>query len=683
MEIIKKVDKKELQDFLYNLNLEDVNIYNEINNSSTIGIFQFNGALASGITKQVKPTNFNELIAINSLARPGTSSFVPDYIAGRDEGVAKYPEKVSALLKETYNLCIFQEQVMNIFNVIGGFSLEETNDIRSLMKKLGKADKSEDDIKKWDKAISKFTKGAIKNNLTKEDASLVAEDLLMMSSYNFNKCFSGDCEIDTDNMNSWSPTIEEMYLAKNDIEWARDNKQLYLRKKYEEGYGFAFSLNDDKKLFPNKIIDIYFQGEKEVFEISLDDGKKIEVTRNHSFPVLRNEEIIYQSIETGLDIGSTLFSNEEYRKSYSLLNNEVKKKGEYKETNCVKIVSIKSKGMKNTYDVEMANPYHTLSVNGIVAKNSHATSYSYIAVMTLYLSYYFKKYFLSSVLQNHIEDSKGVFETIQSIKSQGAEILPPDINNSQIEVSVLQNDVLLFGLKNIKKVSETSAENIIAHRPYKNLFDFILKTDGKKVRVDVIKALISVGAFDFETPERKRLLLALEIFWNNKKSTKVREKLQIIWDKSYKEAMNMKGLNISNSDLKEFENEYFGGNFFTSSFPNNLLSAFKKLRDKNLIYYSFNEVTAIPKKVPFFIQSIKLHTDKNANEMAFITVEDVTGRTERLPIFASFWKHIKDMISDSNYCFIQVYLTEDSFMFGSPRWVSNKKEIERMVKIIE
>jgi len=389
---------------------------------------------------------------------------------------------------------------MSIFNVIGGFSLEETNAIRGLMKKLGKADKSEEDIKKWDKAVSKFTKGALENGLTKNEADNIANDLLGMSSYSFNK--------------------------------------------------------------------------------------------------------------------------------------------------------------------------------------SHATAYSYIAVMTLYLSHYFKKYFLASVLQNQIDDSKDVFSSIQSIRNQNIEVFPPDINKSGVEVSALSDSKLLLGLKNIKKVSVTSAEHIVERRPYENLFDFITKTEGKKIRVDVIKALISVGAFDFETPERKRLLLALEIFWSNKKSIKVKEKLQIIWDKAYKEAMSIKGLNVDNSDLKEFENEYLGGNFFTSSFPNNLLIAFKKLKERNLIYYNFNEATAIPKKIPVYIQNIRLHTDKNGNEMAFLIIEDVLGQTQKVPIFASFWTHIKDVISNNSFCFLQIYKNEDSYMFGAPRWISNKKEIERMAKAI-
>lgn len=501
MKIIKKVSKEELQNYLYNINLEDPGIYEEINTNNTIGIFQFNGVLASGITKQVKPRNFDEMVAINSLARPGTSSFVEDYIKGKEEDFSRYPKQVSELLKETGNICLFQEQLMSIFNVIGGFSLEETNNIRSLAKRLGKAEKSEDDLKSWEKAVKKLTKGAIEKGLSKEEAEFLAEDLLGMSSYQFNK--------------------------------------------------------------------------------------------------------------------------------------------------------------------------------------SHAVSYSYVAIMTLYLSKYFKSNFLASVLQNQIEDSKDVLDAIQSIRGQGKEVLPPDINKSHPMASPVGEKNILLGISNIKKVSLVSANHILENRPYENLFDFILKTERKIIRVDVIKALVSVGAFDFETPERKRLLLAVDIFWKNKKSIKVEEKLKLIWDKAYSEAMSIKGLNITNSDLKEFENEYLGGNFFTSSFSNDLLSAFSRMRERNLIYYTFDEVTTLPKKVPSYIQNFRFHTDKNGNEMAFYLIEDVVGKTTRIPIFASFWKYIKEEIVGKEFCFFQLYRNaEGEIMFGSPRWVEDKREILRMVKTI-
>lgn len=779
MKIIRKVDKKELQEFIYNIDLDDSHIYDEIRKDDTIGIFQFNGALASGITRQVKPANFNEMVAINSLARPGTSSFTEDYISGKDKGQVKYPPVVNELLKETYGLCIFQESMMSIFNVVGGFSLEETNDIRGLMKKLGKAEKSDSDLKKWDKAVKKFTKGAIKNGLSEDEANRIAEDLLGMSEYSFNKCFSGDSVIDRDNKARWSPTIEEMYKTKNDKKWAKENGHISLYRKYNrQGYGYAKSLNEDNKLYANKIINIYFEGERDVFRITLENGKYIDVTSNHNFPVSnKNNNLTYKSINNGLKIGNLLFCNEGYDKSSNYkynfsdfsktdrifksyegegfkedrensayingeflkfkrnkqkildevnnicqycgdktnrieihhidlnrLNNKKEnlvglcpgchKKEHYKEgrkkkntkgslTRLYKIIDINYIGKKNTYNVEMETPYHTLSVNGIVAKNSHATAYSYIAVMTLYLSYYFKRYFLSAVLQDQIDDGKDIIDKIQSIRSQGMEVLPPDINKSQVLVSSLDNKRLLLGLKNIKKISDTSAPHIVNRRPYYGVFDFITKTEGRMVRIDVIKALISVGAFDFENPERKRLLLAVDMFWKNKKSIKVKEKLKIIWDKCYKEAMNIKGFNIHNSDLKDFENEYLGGNFFTSSFPKEMLMAFSKLRDRKLIYYSFDEVTAIPRKIPIYIQNIRHHTDKNGNEMAFITGEDVLGKTEKFPIFASYWKNIKDMFEEDTACFVQMFLTDDGVMFGSPKWVDRKAEMLRMVKPIK
>lgn len=684
MKIIKKVDKEEFQDFLYHLDLNDTHLYEELNNNDTIGIFQFNGALASGITKQVKPKNFNEMIAINSLARPGTSSFTEDYISGKDEGVTKYPKLVNSLLEETYGLCIFQEQIMSIFNVIGGFSLEETNDIRGLMKRLGKAEKKQKDLDKWDASVKKFIKGAIDNGLSEAEANNISEDLLRMSEYSFNKCFSGDSVIDRDNKARWSPTIEEMYKTKNDKKWAKENGHISLYRKYNrQGYGYAKSLNEDSRLYANKIIDIYFEGKRDVFRITLENGKYIDVTSNHNFPVSsENNSLEYKSIDSGLKIGNSLFCNGCHKKEH-YKEGRKKKNTKGSLTKLYKIADIKYIGKKNTYNVEMEAPYHTLSVNSIVAKNSHATAYSYIAAITLYLSYYYKEYFLSSVLQNHIDDKKDVFSTIQSVRNQGLEVLPPDINKSNKEVTSINKKQLLLGLKNIKKLSNTSAPHIIEKRPFYSLFDFITGTEGKKIRIDVIKALVSVGAFDFETPERKRLLLAVDMFWKNKKSIKVKEKLKIIWDKVYNEAFKLKGLNMTNTDLKDFENEYLGGNFFTSSFPKEMLQAFSKLKKRQVIYYSLNETTAIPKKIPLFIQEIKNHIDKNNNEMAFITVEDVLGKNERFPIFASYWQHIKNLLEEDTAYFLQIYLTENGNLFGTPKWTQDEKKIKRMVKKIE
>jgi len=120
MKIIKEISKDKAREFLYHIDLKDENIYNEVNDSNTIGIFQLNGGTAAPMVKQIKPRSFDDINAINALARPGTSSFVEDYIRGRDEGIRKYPEPISELLEISNSVVLYQEQVMSIFNKIGG-----------------------------------------------------------------------------------------------------------------------------------------------------------------------------------------------------------------------------------------------------------------------------------------------------------------------------------------------------------------------------------------------------------------------------------------------------------------------------------------------------------------------------------------------------------------------------------
>jgi len=663
MKILKKINKEEFKEFLFSIDLTDKNIYDELNSSNTNGIFQFDGNVASLITKKVVPKNFNEMIAINSLARPGTSSFVDDYIAGRNEGKQKYPKAVSNLLEDTYNICIYQEQIMSIFNIVGGFSLEETNDIRGLMKKLGKADRSEEDLKKWEKAVKKFVKGAIKNGLTEQEAEFVAQDLLAMSSYSFNKCFSGYSIIDRMNPQK-SLSIEETFKIKNNREYAKTINKLSLHNKYNrKGYGKAYSLDENNMPIYNKIVDIRYESRRVVFRILLENNKSIKVTKNHKFPVLLNSKnIIEKNIQNGLRVGDILFSFEG------------------KEFIPQKIVSINRIGEENVYDVEMENPYHTISVNGILAKNSHATAYSYIAVITLFLSFYFKNYYLASVLQNEIESGSNLMEKIQLIKNQKINILSPDINISKETVITVNQNILRLGFSNIKKISLIAAKHIVENQPYKNLFDFIFKINGRIVRIDAVKALVSVGAFDFETENRKKLLRVVELYWKNKKSIKVREKLETIWKKSYSVISDLEGINTSNVELKDWEIEYYGVNIFTSVFSNKILKILQKMKEKSIIYYSFEEVRSVPKKVPVYIQNIRNYTDKNGNEMVFLQIEDVSGRSESIPIFASFWKFLKNQLEEKEIYLLQLYKNGESLMFGANRWVNKEARIKRMIK---
>ena len=126
IKVIKKIDKQELKEFLYHIDLNDNNLFEELNKSQ-LGIFQFSGKSSSGLIKRVKPKTFEEANVINSASRPGTINFIEDYIKNESGNVKKYPEIIHSLIEESRGVIFFQEQIMTIFNKIGGFTLEETN----------------------------------------------------------------------------------------------------------------------------------------------------------------------------------------------------------------------------------------------------------------------------------------------------------------------------------------------------------------------------------------------------------------------------------------------------------------------------------------------------------------------------------------------------------------------------
>jgi len=542
------------------------------------------------------------------------------------------------------------------------------------MKRLSKTERDSEDIKKWDKIVKKFSKGAIETGLSEIEAKNIADDLLKMSSYSFNLCFSGKSKITRDNTNKWSPTIEEMYKTKNDIKWAKDNNHSHTHEKYKyKGFGKAFSLNEEEKLIINDIINITYAGFRKTYKIVLENGSSLDVTSNHNFPVKIEGNIIYKNIDNDLKEGDSLFYNEGYEKT---IKNQ---KG--KKTSLQKIVSIEENEAENVYNVEMATPYHTLAVNNIVAKNSHASAYSYIAVMTLYLSYYFKKYFLAAELEYEINKGSNLADIFSSVRGQKFEILPPDVNKSLIDVTPLNEDKLILGLSNIKQVSKRAAEHIIDIRPVDSLFDLITKVDGRLLKIGGIKALVSVGAFDFENPNRKLMLQILTMFWEKKKSIKVVEKLKIKWQEAEGAVKQLPGIETSLVDLRNYEKEYFGGNFFASVFDDKMKDAFIEMRNKSLINFSFDEVTRISRKVPVVINNIRKIIDRNGNEMAFLNIEDVQGKAKSIPVFASYWKIIGNLLEEDEMYLMNMYQdNKGGILFGQNGWVDNPNKMRRMIK---
>ena len=182
MEILEEVTKEDLRQHLKDINLEDPRLFEEVQKNQ-FGVFQFSGGTASGMIQRAGVDNFNDLISINALSRPGSSFSFPNFCENGRTGGSKYPEFISKFLKDSRGCILFQEQIMHVANECG----LDSNYVRGLLKKLGKANKKKEDLDAWDKVVAQFEKAFAEKGMSDTEIRMVIDDFVTLSAYSFNK----------------------------------------------------------------------------------------------------------------------------------------------------------------------------------------------------------------------------------------------------------------------------------------------------------------------------------------------------------------------------------------------------------------------------------------------------------------------------------------------------------------
>jgi len=164
--------------------LDDKKAYDLLKKGRTVGVFQLESGGMQRYLKQLKPNNFEDVIAMVALYRPGPMELIPDYIAkkNKEKRIEYIHPKLKPILEKTYSILLYQEQVMKIAQELAGFSLAEADILR---KAIGKKIK---DLLVEQK--EKFIQGAVNNNVKKEVASKIWEWIIPFASYGFNKSHS-------------------------------------------------------------------------------------------------------------------------------------------------------------------------------------------------------------------------------------------------------------------------------------------------------------------------------------------------------------------------------------------------------------------------------------------------------------------------------------------------------------
>ena len=169
-----------------NLNLKEIPLndkktYEIFKEANTTGIFQFESYGIKNFLKKLKPDNIEDLSVALALYRPGPMSNIDSFVRRKNglEKIDYIDSRLEEILKSTYGIIIYQEQIMKISNVMAGYSLEEADLLRRAMSKK----KEELILKEKDKFIS----GSINNGYSKEVSIKVFNMILKFAEYGFNK----------------------------------------------------------------------------------------------------------------------------------------------------------------------------------------------------------------------------------------------------------------------------------------------------------------------------------------------------------------------------------------------------------------------------------------------------------------------------------------------------------------
>ena len=170
---------------LVNLPLDDRQTYELLMRGDTDGIFQLESSGMKDVLVRMKPDCIEDVIALIALYRPGPMDNIPEFIArkqGRTKIVYEAPE-LEAILKETYGVIVYQEQVMQIAVAVGGYSLSEADTLRKVMSK-----KKTEEMEGKEKP--KFLEGARKKKIPEARAAKIWEQMETFGKYGFNKSHS-------------------------------------------------------------------------------------------------------------------------------------------------------------------------------------------------------------------------------------------------------------------------------------------------------------------------------------------------------------------------------------------------------------------------------------------------------------------------------------------------------------
>ncbi|MFQ5636379.1 MAG: DNA polymerase III subunit alpha [bacterium] len=178
---VKKLQEQGIDVDIENVPLDDSDTYKLFSNGETVGIFQFESSGMREYLKKLKPQVFDDLIAMNALYRPGPMDWIDDFIQRKhgQKSIEYLHPSLEPILKETYGIIVYQEQVMRIASQLAGFSMGKADLLRRAM------GKKKPELMAEQRSL--FLAGCKENNIPQDSANKIFDMMDKFAGYGFVK----------------------------------------------------------------------------------------------------------------------------------------------------------------------------------------------------------------------------------------------------------------------------------------------------------------------------------------------------------------------------------------------------------------------------------------------------------------------------------------------------------------
>jgi len=323
---------------------------------------------------------------------------------------------------------------------------------------------------------------------------------------------------------------------------------------------------------------------------------------------------------------------------------------------------------------------------------SHSAAYALVAYQTAWLKAHYPAAFMAAVLSADMDNTDKVVGLIDDCRDLGLNVLPPDVNSSQIQFTVADEKSIRYGLGAIKGVGEAALAGIVSERAqgaeFSSLYEFCQRVDMKKVNRRVMDSLVKSGAFDslgghrasLEASITKALHIAGQHRDNSVSGQNDMFGLLTVDETEHVEEPLLAAPEWSEEHLLIAEKETLG--LYLSGHPIDRyadeLSRFipKKITDLDAPEskgYQRNEISVITAGLIVAIRTMK---GKNGGRMAFITLDDQTARLE-VRVFAEVYEQYQTLLQPDKLVVIQGKIGQDNFTGGLAATAESVYDIAR------